>query len=119
MGFLYLAGACIANGIANVLLKMGATRGISFDWSQGLLKLVSHHGFLIAGILLFAGNVILYVLALRALPLSLAYPIMVAMTFIIVNVASIMLFDEQVTTTHVIGYVLILAGVACVVGLFR
>lgn len=118
-GFAYLIGAFVANGVANVLLKLGADKGVHLDWSLGIGRLFSLHAFLIAGVALFAVNVLLYIAALRSLPLSLAYPVMVAMSFVIVNSAAFFLLNERVSSMQLLGYALIIAGVVCVVGFVR
>lgn len=119
MAFLCLVAAFLANGIANVLLKVGADRGLLLEWSLGPGKLLAHHSFLIGGILLFVLNVGFYVIALRAFPLSVAYPVMVGMSFLIANGAALFFLHEAVKWQHFLGYALILAGVTLVVGAAR
>ena len=77
MGYLFLIVALTLNAAANVLLKIGATRLGGIDEPGLLGRLVSDY-YLLAGLLLFALNVVFYVAALARLNLSTAYPIMVA-----------------------------------------
>ncbi len=115
MAYLYLALALVTNGVANVLLKIGADRGVTLDWSLGLPRLVAHHAYLLTGLALFAANVVFYVVALRALPLSVAYPVMVGMSFLIANGAAVLFLQESLGWQHLTGYALILAGITLVV----
>lgn len=119
MGFLYLAIAFITNAVANVLLKVGADKGVTLDWSLGLPKLLSLHSYLILGVALFAINVLFYIAALRMLPLSVAYPVMVGMSFIIANATAFIFLQEGISWQQVIGYALILGGITLVVSYAR
>jgi multidrug transporter EmrE-like cation transporter len=118
-GFLYLVAAFVTNAAANVLLKIGADRGVHLDWSLGIFKIITLHSFLISGVGLFALNVLLYIAALRAFPLSVAYPIMVGMSFLIANTCAALFLGEKITAIQLIGYLCILGGVILVVGATR
>jgi len=113
MAYLYLAAAFLLNGTANVLLKLGAIRGLSLDGS--LLTIALRNWQFACGIALFAANVIFYFLALRSLPLSIAYPVMVAMSFLIINTYALLSLREPITLIQGIGYVLIVLGLALAV----
>lgn len=115
MAFLSLVGAFVANGVANVLLKVGADRGIVFDLSLGIGKLMSLNAYLIGGVVLFVVNIVFYIFALRVLPLSVAYPVMVGMSLLIANTCAVVLLHETISWQHIIGYAFIVAGVSLVV----
>jgi multidrug transporter EmrE-like cation transporter len=119
MAYLFLIGAFIANGLANVLLKMGADKGVIFDASLGVVRLISHHAYLLGGIVLFVLNIGLYIVALRAFPLSVAYPIMVGMSFLIANTAAVAYLHEPIAWQQLVGYALILGGITLVVSYGR
>lgn len=116
IGYLFLLGAFLANGTANILLKLGADKGVRLDWSLGLIGLVAHHLFLILGAALFVVNLVLYVAALRAFPLSFAYPVMVGMSFLVASSAAVLFLGESLSWQHFVGYALILGGITMVVG---
>lgn len=115
MGFLSLAVAFVTNGVANVLLKVGADRGVSFDPSKGVFTLITQHAFLLGGMVLFVVNLMFYIYALRTLQLSVAYPIMVGMSFLIANTLAVVYLYEALSWQHILGYVLILTGISLVV----
>ena len=112
MAYLYLTLAFTLNSIANILLKLGATRGLLL--SGDILALVKGNWQFLLGLTIFATNVIFYFLALRALPLSIAYPVMVAMSFLIVNSYALIALRESVTVGQYIGYMLIVIGLTLV-----
>lgn len=113
MAYVFLALAFTLNALANILLKVGALRGLSLSGSP--LELVSANSQLIAGLVLFASNVLFYFLALRTLPISLAYPVMVVMSFILINAYALLVLDETLAPLQLAGYVLMIAGLMLVV----
>lgn len=113
MTYLFLFGALILNSSANILLKLGARPEPVGNIS--LTTLVSQYGLAILGVTLFALNIVLYFLSLRALPLSVAYPVMVIGGFLIVNTFAFFILKEHIGTLQIIGYVLMIAGMLVVV----
>ena len=77
MGYLFLALALVLNATANILLKIGAARLGGLDEPNLVGRFITNY-HLLAGLSLFALNVVLYILALTRLNLSVAYPIMMA-----------------------------------------
>ncbi len=113
MPYVLLTGAFLCNAFANIFLKIGSQHGLDLStWNPFLF--ISKNPAFVVGIVLFACNALLYFLALRTLPLSVAYPVMVAMSFIIVGSYAIFGIGEQVSLIQIIGYALILAGIALV-----
>lgn len=107
LGYLWLVIAFCANGVANVLLKMAGENIVS---NRPLVPQLLTNIPLIAGLALFALNVGFYFLALRVLPLSVAYPVMVGMTFLIVSSGAVLLFHETISLMQWIGFVCIMVG---------
>jgi multidrug transporter EmrE-like cation transporter len=110
------------NAAANLMIKFGM-RGIDLELHGsspmaegivGLIRLMLRHWVLLAGLLCFALNVVFYAFSLQKLPISVAYPIMVASGFgIIVTVAGSML-GERLSVVQWVGVAAILFGVALV-----
>ncbi len=110
--YLLLVVAFVLNSAANIVLKAGSSRGVVFEkFSPALIQ---QNALLLFGLLLFASNVVVYFLALRSLALSVAYPIMVGASFVLVNGYAAYVLREQLTVMHVVGYVCILVGVVLV-----
>jgi multidrug transporter EmrE-like cation transporter len=106
--------AILFNGVANVLMKAGMRNAPE---TQGLAAMAKHYLTswpVMVGIVLFALNVLAYTQVLAKLPLSIAYPIMVSMTGLIVILGSVILFKESITVAQWAGFALIIGGVICV-----
>lgn len=107
--YVFLACAFIFNAAANILLKIGANKGFSFmTFLKGQWNMAHFYAGL--AVVLFALNLAFYLMALKHIPLSVAYPIMIGMTFLITIAASIFL-GERINITHAFGILLIFAGI--------
>lgn len=114
MQYALLGAAFILNAVANIFLKQGAEKGIVLTTLHPYALVLQHWEFLL-GILCFGLNALLYFFALRTIPLSVAYPVMVGMSFAIIGSYAIFILGETVTVHDVLGYLLIFAGVLLVV----
>jgi multidrug transporter EmrE-like cation transporter len=117
--YLFLGGALTLNALANILIKYSMSRSPqpflavrSTIWAP--LAPFLTWSFLI-GVLCFAANLACYSLALRSLKLSLAYPLMVSLGYLLIVVVSWFLFGERLSAIQYAGIGLILVGLWLVV----
>ena len=118
MFYIYLIIAFVLNASGNIFLKLGSQQGFSIPSFSPIVLLTSNWQFII-GCLLFVLNVPFYFLALKNIPLSTAYPVMVGMSFLIVNTTAFFLFKESVNMLQIVGYVCMVVGIILVVGYGR
>jgi multidrug transporter EmrE-like cation transporter len=104
---LLLISISIAVG-GQIFFKLGAPR-LSFT-PEGLLSQFSNVP-LILGFSLYLLSAVIYVTALKTVPLSVAYPTL-ALGYIVVVVISVIWLGETFTVVQSIGAVLICAGIA-------
>lgn len=69
------------------------------------------NGFTILGVAFYGFAAFLYLIAIRKIPLSVAYP-SVAVSYVVVAVVAHFFWDETLTAGKVVAILLILAGVA-------
>jgi multidrug transporter EmrE-like cation transporter len=86
------------NTIAQVLLKSGA--------AKSLLNL-----YLLGGVSTYGLSTLAYILVLRKLNLSLAYPIIIGSTVIATTIAGSLILGERVTHVNWIGIGLMISGI--------
>jgi multidrug transporter EmrE-like cation transporter len=113
-GFILLSIAILFNGIANILIKKGM---LNQPEAASTTQIITHYCSswpVIAGLIMFTINIVAYTQALSRLPLSVAYPIMVAMSGLIVIMGSIILFKETINWSQWIGFALIITGITMV-----
>ena len=113
MSYIFLIIAFTLNATANILLKIGALKGLAYQ-GLSLGQLISQNAIAIAGLFFFALNAVFYFMALKSVPISVAYPSMVVMSLLIINGYAIFALKEQVTATQLVGYALIIAGIVLV-----
>jgi drug/metabolite transporter (DMT)-like permease len=66
------------------------------------------------GLTTWAASTICWLLVLQVAPLSRAY-LLSSLTYVVIPVASLFFFGEHLRHVHVVGMLLILAGVACLI----
>ncbi len=113
MHYLFLILAFTLNATANILLKVGSSKGLLLTGAP-LGELIAHNAQTLLGITLFGLNAVFYFLALRDIPLSVGYPIMVVATLLIVNAYAAIALREHISAPQLVGYALIIAGIALV-----
>lgn len=107
--------ALLANAVANILIKHGMKdQQIDLSRPGEALLAVATNLPVVAGVVLFAVNVLAYSYVLTRIPLSTAYPIMTSVGFLIVISASTILLGERLAAGQLVGAALIVAGVVLV-----
>jgi multidrug transporter EmrE-like cation transporter len=105
--------AIFSNALANIFIKYGVNRtgGLKFDSVQSFISGFILNPFIIIGVIFFGFTLVGYTQTLRYYQLSVAYPVMTSLGFIIVVGASVLLFKEQLSYTQMIGIITIIIGV--------
>jgi len=110
-----LVMALTLNAVANLMMKLGANRlnasPPQFKGIASLVEIALANWVLLLGLGFFAANVVLYTFALKGIPISTAYPIMVGAGFVIISVGAWKMLGERLSATQWGGVGLILFGV--------
>lgn len=101
--------------LANLLLRSGVDHagGFAVELSavhSGLLNLLRQPMFDL-GLLLYALASIVWFRVLSTEPLSIAYPVLVSTTFMLVTLGAVLVFRESLNMYKLIGLVVIFAGI--------
>ncbi len=99
--------------VGQFLLKLGADRLREPAALLPFLVRMFTTPAVLVGLVCFGSSMILWVLVLRALPLSTAYP-MVSLSYVLVAALSAGFLHEALTVNKLTGLALIIAGVALV-----
>lgn len=109
--WLILAVGIVFNALANVLIKAGSNQiAVKNMLSLKNIFLIINP-YLVGGIGSFAIALAAYSLALSKFKLSVAYPIMTSLGFIIVVIASKYLFGEEFNILKMVGIITTIIGV--------
>jgi multidrug transporter EmrE-like cation transporter len=106
-----ILGAVGTSVAGQLFLKSGAQRLAGLGRLEFLLA-AFRDARVLAGLAAWTASTICWLYVLRVAPLSRAYGL-TSLTYVLILVASIFLFGEQVRRLHVLGTVLIVAGIAC------
>ena len=103
-----------------LLLRSGVDRAGGFanrlaDVPQGIVRLISEPVFVV-GFILYGLAALVWFQVLSTQPLSLAYPLLVSLTFLFVTVGAMVLFKEPVTARKFAGLAVILIGIFLIGG---
>lgn len=118
MHYIFLVTALVFNASANILMKLGAERLQAEGADLGSLSLMekgltlASNWQLMLGLVLFASNVAFYVLALKNINLSIAYPIMTSGGFLIISLFSVYYLREHLSPIQIGGIAMIALGIA-------
>lgn len=93
-----------------LMLKMGTVRGLELHISSGKIQLTVNT-VLLAGMCLYVLSFILSLIAMKAMDLSVFYPISAGLGYVVVCILSYAVLKEKVSAYQFIGMLLILAGV--------
>lgn len=108
---LTLALAIIFNAGANILIKIGMIRLGEKGNPGPIFRHIVGQPFLYMGVFSFGLALVFYSLVLRAMNLSVAYPVMVSLGLILVTLASYFYLNESIRWIQIVGFGLIIAGV--------
>lgn len=121
-GFTLVALAALLTAVANLLLRGGVLRagGLALDpavFLQDSARLLMEP-FFVLGVFFYGAAAVVWFSALSSQDLSIGYPVLVGLTFLLVGSGAALLFHEALTLQRVAGMALIVGGVA-IVGLAR
>ena len=100
---------------ANLLLRAGIERAGGFPGRMagllaGILRLLGQPVFDI-GFILYGLAALLWFRVVATEPLSLAYPLLVALAFLVITAGAVLVFHEPMTWHKVLGLTIILVGI--------
>lgn len=108
--------AAVVQAGGNVLLRVGIDRAGGFapagalDLAPAFLRLLLSPAFA-AGFALYFAAALVWFRVVAMAPLSVAYPVLVSLTFLLVAGCAALLLHEPMTARKVAGLVVIIAGI--------
>ena len=109
-----ILGSVLCSVAGQLLLKSGAQQLAGLGRGAFLLAAM-RNAHVLAGLVSWIASTLCWLYVLRVAPLSRAYGL-TSLTYVLVLLASVLLFGEQVRRLHVAGTVLIVVGIACLLG---
>ena len=106
-----ILGAVALSAVGQLFLKSGAHHLSGLD-RLGFLLAAARNLHVLAGLVAWTASTICWLYVLRVAPLSRAYGL-TSLTYVLVLLAGVFLFGEQVRPVHLAGTALIVIGIAC------
>jgi multidrug transporter EmrE-like cation transporter len=107
-----ILGAVAFSVVGQLCLKSGAQHLAGLGRLEFLLA-AARDLRVLSGLAAWAASTVCWLYVLRVAPLSRAYGL-TSLTYVLVPLASVYLFGEQLRRLHGLGTVLIIIGIACV-----
>jgi len=109
--YFVLSLAIILNAVANILMKVAMLKQ---EKTTDILTMVTQsitNPILFLGIISFGLALVAYCYVLAKINLSIAYPLMTSLGFLIVILASWLFLGENISKLQMVGFFCIIAGV--------
>ncbi len=115
LGWILVMSCSLLAVLANLLLRIGVERAGGFfvnseNLSRAVLDLVRQPLFDL-GFVLYGVTSLVWFRVLSTEPLSVAYPVLISSTFILVNLGAVVLFHETISYYKILGLFVIIIGV--------
>jgi multidrug transporter EmrE-like cation transporter len=116
--FLLVLCAALVTACANLMVRHGLVLagGLSVQGNgiPGLLLRLAKQWTFVLGLAAFALAALIWFRALSAAEVSICYPILVGLTFIMINVGAVLWLREPTSFLRIVGIAVILAGIVLV-----
>jgi multidrug transporter EmrE-like cation transporter len=108
-----LAGSAVFNALANTLMKLafGHQKNLLDGGAFSAVLSIVSNPWAIAGVGCFGVSFIFLSASLTRTDLSMAYPFMSGLVFLLILAVSTLVFSEQVNVWRIAGMISILAGI--------
>ena len=106
-----ILGAVAFSVVGQLLLKSGARHLAGLGRLEFLLA-AARDIHVLSGLVAWTASTLCWLYVLRVAPLSRAYGL-TSLTYVLIPLASVYVFGEQVRRLHLVGMVLIVMGVGC------
>lgn len=103
----------LSNALANISLKIGASKLNGLSWqepSQSFIKIITDIP-LIAGAAFFVFSFVCYIYILNHANVSLAYPILTSLALVLITLISVFYLHESLGLIQAVGIAVIILGV--------
>jgi len=107
-----ILGAVAFSAVGQLFLKSGAQHLALLGRLEFLLA-AARDVHVLSGLVAWIASTLCWLYVLRVAPLSIAYGL-TSLTYVLIPLASVYVFGEQIRRLHVVGMVLIIVGIACV-----
>lgn len=110
---IYLIISSLSTVLAQTLFKFGS-RSITIEYNLITIKNILTSPLLIISIIFYVTASITWVKVLTVSELSIAFPVFVAIVFILIMIVSVLVFGEKMSIYRIIGIAILFIGIITV-----
>jgi len=114
-GILLVILCSLSASFSNFLLRYSSNKIITLEHNWRFIFAILKDPLFLLGVLLYGIAGIIWIQVLASEQLSIAYPFLIGLTFIIITCGAILFFHENVTINKLLGFLIILFGIFMVV----
>jgi len=114
---LLFAGNVAFNAVGNIMMKRGMNtiKDVPLNTFKVILSNLILNPLLIIGAGCYVLSLVFYIFVLQKVSLNIAYPVVVACTAILVNIAAQFMLHENITWNQITGCAVIIGGIYLIV----
>jgi len=114
---LLFTGNVTFNAVGNIMMKYGINnvKDIPLNTFKAIVFNLILNPLLIIGACSYVLSLVFYIFVLQKVSLNIAYPIVVACTAILINIAAQLMLHESITWSQIAGCVVIIFGIYLIV----
>jgi multidrug transporter EmrE-like cation transporter len=113
--FLLVLGSALLTACANLMMRHGLVLAgglnLQGDGIPGLLLRLAKQWTFVLGLVAYALAALVWFRVLPIAEVSISYPILVGLTFVMVSVGAVLWFRESISSLKVLGIAVILTGI--------
>lgn len=110
INYILMGAYVLSTASGLVLLKLGTTTGLPISLVENSIKF-NLNPFAVSGLFLYGLSFLLYIYLLSKFDLGFVIPLTTALVYVLIFIASFMIFKESFTMLKIIAIALILSGV--------
>lgn len=110
INYILMGAYVLSTASGLVLLKLGTTTGLPISFIENSIKF-NLNPFAISGLFLYGLSFLLYIYLLSKFDLGFVIPLTTALVYVLIFIASFIIFKESFTMLKIIAIALILSGV--------
>ncbi|MHB8811618.1 MAG: DMT family transporter [Desulfobulbaceae bacterium] len=113
-GLLLVITCSLCAAVSSFLFRISIARAGGFSLNISSLVHLALQPLFIIGLFLYAAMSIIWLRVLATEPLTIVYPLLISLTFLLVTCGGMYFFKELITLTKITGLVFIISGIILV-----
>ncbi len=111
LGFLLVLACSLSAAGSSIFLRISIDKIGGFSFNLDSILKISTSPLFLAGLVLYGMTGFIWLKILATEELSVAYPLLIGLTFMLVSVGAVVFFREHISIIKFVGFVFIVLGI--------